>query len=391
MTSIDPIFIRPLLSKDGTWSAYRIEFAPGATCFDALAGLGKNQFDGFDARHPWLFPVLPDSVGHDVGGERNVTVIPSQPAAADAGWIAQIEDELRRNKRRLALEIAAGAPLPPADKTWNHMLISAGAARALPPYGLLGLSSRTSLIATDVHSLNDRHWLFDNGCQLATGEYLLVRSNQRENQADITRLKLLKLLALIAEDADTAELERIFREEAKLSYSLMRLVNSAAVSPRSPINSFSQAINLLGRRQLQRWLQLLVYSDPDNGQQANPLLQKAAMRGHLLELMARCLDGGQTAEEGDTAFMIGAFSLLDVLLNLPMQEILKQLPLPQVAREALNDRAGSYGKLLDVIEAADRHELGAAAASLRETGITAECYRDGQIESLAWAASIRHA
>ena len=391
MTYIDPIFIQPLLSKDGTWSGYRVEFAPRAGCFDALTSLGKDQLDRFDARLPWLFPILPGGTRSDVGGERNVTVMPSQPPASDLDWMAKAEGELRQENRQLALEISAGAPIPPAEKTWNHMLISAGAARALPPYGLLGLSSRTALIATDVHTLNDRHWLFDNGCQLTTGEYLLVRTHQRENQADITRLKLLKLLALLAEDADTAELERVFREEAKLSYSLMRLVNSAAVSPRSPITIFAQAINLLGRRQLQRWLQLLVYSDPDNGQQANPLLQKAAMRGHLLEMLAHCLNTEQTAAEGDTAFMIGAFSLLDVLLNLPMQEILKQLPLPEVARHALNGREGSYGKLLDVVEAADRHELGAAAASLKQTGISAECYRDAQIESLAWAAGIRHA
>ncbi|MBK8317119.1 MAG: HDOD domain-containing protein [Betaproteobacteria bacterium] len=49
---------------------------------------------------------------------------------------------------------------------------------------------------------------------------------------------------MVADDADTGKLEAIFRQEPKLSYNLLRLVNSAAIAPRNPITSFAQAINL---------------------------------------------------------------------------------------------------------------------------------------------------
>ena len=76
-------------------------------------------------------------------------------------------------------------------------------------------------------------------------------------------------------------------------------------------------------------MQLLVYADPNNGQQANPLLQKAAARGRLMEILSAHL----AAEPGieflsDAAFMVGSFSLLDVLLNLSIGEILQQVTLP---------------------------------------------------------------
>jgi len=209
-------------------------------------------------------------------------------------------------------------------------------------------------------------------------------------KADITRLKLLKLLALVVEDADTTALDAIFREEQKLSYSLLRLVNSAAISPHSPITSFAQAINLLGRRQLQRWLQLLVYSDPNNGQHPNPLLQKAAARGRLLELLAPHLDSVAAAEcTGDIAFMTGTFSLLDVLLNVAMPEILSQLPLPAIACNALAEHGGVLGELLAAIAAADRRELKTASLRLKALGIDAKVYLDAQLEAFSWAAQIR--
>ena len=87
---------------------------------------------------------------------------------------------------------------------------------------------------------------------------------------------------------------------------MLRLVNSAAIAPRSPIESFAQAINLLGRRQLGRWLQLLVYADTDGKKSINPLLIKAATRGRMMELLA-----SKESTNSDCAFMVGCFSLLD--------------------------------------------------------------------------------
>ena len=194
---------------------------------------------------------------------------------------------------------------------------------------------------------------------------------------------------LIAEDAETGALEAIFRQEAKLSYSLLRLVNSAAIAPRTPITCFAQAINLLGRRQLQRWLQLLVYADPNNGQHPNPLLQKAAARGRLLELLAPAMPSLSAEESGDTAFMTGVFSLLDTLLSMSMSEILQQLPLPEMVHKALAEHSGPLGELLRAISAAEGGDLKFAAEQLEKLGIEGERLLDAQMAALSWAAKIR--
>ena len=279
----------------------------------------------------------------------------------------------------------------PASGTWDYLMLTASHARSLPPFTLLGMASRTIVALTAPHTQSDRDWALSNACTLTTGEYLLARTPGQQ-KADMTRLKLLKLLGLIEGDASTGDLEAIFREETKLSYSLLRLVNSAAMSPRSPITSFGQAINLLGRRQLQRWLQLLVYSDPNNGQHPTPLLQKAAARGRLIELLVPCLGLDPALENpGDMAFMIGTFSLLDTLLNMSMGDILHQLPLPEIAQAALGSHAGKFGALLAAIEAADKRDLNAAASQLTHLGIAAETYLDAQLSAISWAAKIRPA
>ncbi|MDP3540029.1 MAG: HDOD domain-containing protein [Azonexus sp.] len=391
MPTSDLLFIHPLLGSDDAWSGYRVEFAPGEVNCGILSSLRAfPTFEQFDHRHPWLIPAIPGLKSSNQPDDRTVLVFSAPTTVAETESLKQFEAGLRQARHKLAFIAPPDGKLP-ATGTWDYLLITNSRARTLPPFTLLGLSSRTILVATDVHSHADRQWLQDNACTLTTSEFLAARSNPGA-KADTTRIKLLELLALVTADADTGALEAVFRQESKLSYSLLRLVNSAALAPRSPITSFSQAINLLGRRQLQRWLQLLVYADPNNGHHPNPLLQKAAARGQLLELLACQLKSPPEAENlADAAFMVGSFSLLNVLLNMSMAEILQQLPLTEIVRSALAEHRGALGGLLHAIDAAEARDLKTAAQRLSELDVDGKDYLEAQLKALSWAAKIRPA
>ena len=386
MSANDLLFLLPLLGADDSWSGYLVETAPDANPEKPLAQLGQHPLlRQFDQRLPWLLPALPGA-SPQCPIENAVHIFPARATEAQDA----LEKELRLAKRKLGLCAAPEERLP-MPGTWDYLLIDTSHARTLRPFTLAGMSSRTIVVATGVHSPADYAWARDNACSLSTSEFLLSR-NQKGKKADMSRVKLLEMLALIAEDADTSAIEEIFKQEPKLSYSLLRLVNSAAIAPRSPITSFSQAIDLLGRRQLQRWLQLLVYADPNNGQRPNPLLQKAAARGRLLELLAVKLRPAPAVDNiEDAAFMVGVFSLLDVLLNMSMTEILQQLPLAQAVREALAEYGGALGTILRIVEAAENRDLAAAAKQMAESSVDGESYLNAQLAALNWAAKIHHA
>ncbi len=385
-TSIATPFIHPLLGRDDSWSGFRVEFAPSDSAPLDLSPLYESSsWLEIDQRLPWLIPVAAHP-GPAIAGGRTVWLFPALPNDEPA---KSQEGTLRQARCKLGLEIDIGAPLP-GTGTWDYLLVAASHARTLPPFTLEGLASRSTLVANNVHSLSERQWMLDHACSMSTSEFLLARAHIGQRTADTTRHKLLQLLGLISQDADTAALDAVFRQEAKLSYSLLRLVNSAAIAPRSPITSFSQAINLLGRRQLERWIQLLVYADPNKGQHPNPLLYKAALRGRLMESLAPCLPGiPDLPNLEDCAFMIGSFSLLDILLSMPMAEILEQLPLTVEVREALAHHAGNLGLLLDAIEAAENRELDKALRLHQHLGIAPERFLQAQIDGLAWVSRIR--
>jgi len=392
MSSSAFLFIHPLLGVNEAWSGYRAESSAAPAGGVLLQQLVESPLiDDFDRRHPWLLPAAPAAYLPGRLDRRAVAVFPAIPAEDEAAALAVQEAVLRQSGCELAQLASVTAPLP-ATGAWHYLLLTTCHARSLPPYTLHGLAIRSTLVAANVHSHADRQWFLDNACSLSTGEYLLARNAAAPKRADASRLKLFELLALIAQDADTAVLDNIFRQEAKLAYGLLRLVNSAAMAPSRPITSFAQAITLLGRRRLQRWLQLLVYADPDNGHLPNPLLQKAAARGHLLETLALQLQPALDMENpGDSAFMVGAFSLLNVLLNTPMLEIMRQLPLSKDVAGALTEYAGPLGKLLRAIHAAEMRDLETSAVALAKLGIAPPAHLDAQLAALAWAAKIRSA
>lgn len=200
------------------------------------------------------------------------------------------------------------------------------------------------------------------------------------------RSVLLKLLSLVTRDAESAEIEALVKRDASLAYKLLKLVNSVAFMPGRHIESFSQALVLLGRRQLQRWLMLLLFARPPGNETVSPLLPQAALRANLLEGMAR--RKGLARDDWDHAFMIGMFSLLDTLFGQPLAEIIAPLHLSDEVTRALLEGSGPFGALLKTVrsgEAGPTSELGEALAAI---GLSREAWGAALIEAARWAVMI---
>ena len=169
-----------------------------------------------------------------------------------------------------------------------------------------------------------------------------------------SQLVLIRLLGLVFEDADTSAIEAAFKTEPGLTVNMLRLTNSVACGLSINVTSLRHAITILGRRQLQRWLQLLIFTTPKGGAQGvNPLLQLAATRGRVMELIAERVVP-RNREFADHSFMVGIMSLMPALLGMQMADILDQLPVAQRVKQALLDYAGQHGLMLRLVEATEQ-------------------------------------
>lgn len=225
------------------------------------------------------------------------------------------------------------------------------------------------------------------GFELFQGYYFAKPTVVAGKKLSHSELTLMRLLGLILDDAETPQIEDVFKQAPGLTLNLMRLTNSAASGLRQKVTSLRHAITVLGRRQLQRWLQLLLYTNPSGGG-ANPLLQLAATRGRFMELLAGDLMGASRDFE-DRAFMTGIMSLMPALLHVPVGEVIATLNIDSEVREALESRAGVLGRMLQLAEKQEEGDMDACHALVVELpGIDQERVNALLVQALAWANNI---
>ena len=204
-----------------------------------------------------------------------------------------------------------------------------------------------------------------------------------------SQLAVMELMKLVTSDAENITIERAVKRDITLALNLLRLVNTPAVGMRHKIDSVSQALIVLGRRQLERWLQILLYADPQQrGHSSSPLLMLATTRGKLLELLAKRLRPAQR-NVADIAFTVGIMSLMDALFGMSMEDILEQIPVSDEVKDALIYRTGFFGELLKLaesIEQMDGDDL--VVPTLKELAISSDELVEFEVTAFSWSDSI---
>jgi hypothetical protein len=217
------------------------------------------------------------------------------------------------------------------------------------------------------------------------GWYLSPPVKAQGNQA-ISRALALQLVQLVAADADNREIEDVFRHDPALSYQLLRLVNSLTIGAGRRITSFSQAIVMLGRKQLRRWLNLLIFASREEDTRSTMLLANVAMRARAMELLTRAAGLDVTLQE--QAFMAGMFSLLGVLFGAPLEQILQPLQISDAMRSALLTRTGELGNLLGMLELCERGEFDALRQQLDVIAVSVTDFNLISVQACNWMLGV---
>lgn len=244
------------------------------------------------------------------------------------------------------------------------------------------------LLAEKVDSREQMEQCLKLGFTLFQGYYFAKPTIIAGKKLDHSQLSLMKLMGLLLGDADTTKIEEALKPEPGLTVNLLRMTNSVGAGTTERITSLRHAITVLGRRQLQRWLQLLVFSSGKQQGTTNPLLLLAATRGRLMELLAAELRPSDNAF-ADQAFMVGIMSLMPVLMGQPIADIVTPLGVAASVRDALCDGSGPLGSLLKLAEASETGDLGALTSNLAALdGLHAKALNRAQTQALQWANSI---
>ena len=201
-----------------------------------------------------------------------------------------------------------------------------------------------------------------------------------------SRAAYAALLAQLSNpDISVRELERVIKQDVSLTHRVLRAVNSAATPLRVEIRSIDQAIILLGRDTIRRWGALWAIASI-NKAACPELINSSIIRARCCEL----LDAGAGRESG-AGFLLGICSLLDAILEQPMETVLQQLPVQADLRAALLGETNGRRTLLDCVIAYERGDWQSSEALASEAGVNAAVLPGAYQEALGWARAISSA
>ncbi len=227
------------------------------------------------------------------------------------------------------------------------------------------------------------------GFHFYQGYFFAKPSILTAKKSNPNQITLIRALSLIMSDEEVTEIEKVFKESPDLTLGLLRLVNSVGMGLRNKIGSLHQALVVLGRRQIQRWVQLLLYAQGSGGT-SSPLMQMAAVRAKFMELICQNHVDKQrtTMEATDHAFMTGILSLVDAALGTSMEEILDKLGLVDDVKDAILKREGFLGRLLLLTEKLESEEPEGIMELLEELKISHTNLNEAQLAAMQWAANL---
>jgi EAL and modified HD-GYP domain-containing signal transduction protein len=234
----------------------------------------------------------------------------------------------------------------------------------LPALARVLKNPKQKLLAEKVETIEEFQQCMELGFEYFQGYYFARPVILSGKKISPSQLSVLHLLDLLNSDASSQEIERSVKHDALITLNLLRLVNTPAVGARQRIDSVGHALMVLGRRQLQRWLQILLYVKNGGTQEfTSPLLQLATTRGKTMELMIEHLRPGQRVS-ADIGFTVGVMSLMDALFSIQMRDVLDSVNVLDEVRAALLHRSGDYGSMLSMIEHIERGQDGRVLAQM---------------------------
>jgi len=165
------------------------------------------------------------------------------------------------------------------------------------------------------------------------------------------RLNYLRMLQAVSQpELDPKEIENVIKSEASICYRLLRYLNSAVFGFPSEIHSVRHALSILGEREVRRWVRLVATLGAGQGK-SSELVLSALVRARFCELLAPRVPQGSS-----DLFLMGLLSLMDAILEIPMTEVLDNVPLDQGTKAVLSGAASPLRPLYQLMLARESGE-----------------------------------
>lgn len=238
------------------------------------------------------------------------------------------------------------------------------------------------LVAEKIETREQFEFALRLGYHYFQGYFFCKPQSLKMQDIPCSKLSYVQVLSIANHELyDVDELEQAILREPSLCYRLLRYLNSAAFGL-FPVRSIRHALSLLGQREIRKWVSIVVAISISYDRPCE-LISNALIRARTCETLAIAC-----GEDSSSAFIVGIMSLMDAILDRPMEVVIAQLPLTQQCKEALRCADNSFGKLLRLAICCERGAWEEIGANAVERNLAEDVVWDHYREACHWSGTV---
>ncbi|WP_366923187.1 HDOD domain-containing protein [Metallumcola ferriviriculae] len=191
----------------------------------------------------------------------------------------------------------------------------------------------------------------------------------------------LKLLEEVSRaDMEFDNVEAIVLRDVSLTYKMLRYINSAVFGFQRKIESIKEAMVILGQVEIKKWLAVVALS-LIGSDKPDEVIKTSLIRARFGELLA-----AKTSLKDQSAdvFLMGLFSLIDVLIGRPIEQVLNEVLLPDKVKDALLGEQNKFNTILGIIKNYELNSWDQIAPLADELQIDYKDIRNAYLDALKW-------
>jgi len=316
-----------------------------------------------------------------IPSDRLVCIIEKETLADNAAY-AKL-GILKRRGYRLAVDgIPQAIGIETTVKFFDYVLLSSSAPgfkqdfKAIRPYVL-----KTTLVITDVPDMESFNRLAGARGVLLSGNF--YRQPITEGQSEISPLKInsLHLLGQMNDESfDLGDAAATVERDPALSISLLRFLNTMSPDRSRKVSSIRNAVAILGQNEVRKWATVAI-SVSIGEDRPSEITRLSLIRAKFAENLAPVFN---MAVKSGALFIAGLFSLLDVILQMPLHRAIDEVAADSDIRDALIDKTGPIYEVLSLIFAYERADWNSASIIMVRNGVDIDELSQAFLESLHW-------
>lgn len=248
---------------------------------------------------------------------------------------------------------------------------------------LNGLAPGVGLIVDNVSRWAEFRYCIAHGARYCLGPFTREADEaQQDQEIGQSRLVLIDMLNQLRKEADLQDVAEVAKRDPGVVVKIIGMANSPMAGLNQPVTSVDQAILMLGRNQLYRWLAIGMFRAGNASPRDEVLLELALARGRFLEVLGQ---DKHSKLECDEFFLLGLLSLLDSLLGVPMAKVVDKINLSPALKDVLLTSGGPLGRYLLLAIAVEKGHADNVVRLAETLAYPLEAVEAASAEAIGWA------